>query len=942
MSLLDNMPHTASAYRRVRSTDDLGGADDAYSILTFDSRECWLQPASDNEVRTFQKRGIDVNGKVFFTSDPGLDTRHAVTVNDADGNSLGTWLVKSRPLPDTSVGLGVLYKVMVEQSTTGSIPDSVLGEGEEDISDALTNAENIAANTAAIESNDVDIAANASNISGNDTDIATNAAGVAANAVDITALENAELAVSVLNHGGNGNGTTDNVAAIAAAIAAVPTGGWLVFLSGTFLIESDVTFTVPVLFAGGILRLDTGVTATFNEPYMNPGMGKCFDEQGRLPNAVGGIVIALTNPQTVVSPLDWGADNSGTSDSYLDIQHAIDAVTYAASADKTGVVEFISGEYLATQGVFVGYDFKTYDDWVAKAFICKANHANTSSRRRQRVILRGLGKATIKGSGAAPSATNPYLLYYAASGEGSGHTIIENMSLDSNSWQWRGAYVSHMAYNDSIDGLTLVRSKEVGLDWIDCWGSKISSILGIGCNGHVVRTWRCNSVIGDTLKIAGYGMRDDHWPDPTETFIVDIDGNDVQTPVADRANAYLGGNVALWQNVVVETVANGSPMAVTVAANKVTCSQQNHGLAATDPIWFPDSATPATTVASATVSTFVASHEGVAGTLKKVYRRATAITAAEPLVVTCQNHGMATGQRVKIIAGDSGMSELVDNGPWYVMTRLTDDTFSLQDFYGVDVDATGYTVGDGSDYIVSGPPGIYFDGDESLLLVIRFEGNRLPYAKVVVADGVTAATIEGMTVADYSRSPSDWFIEMRGNVNGSRVSGIKGNVDRAAVLFRCDDSDNSHGNRIDCLTYGDDQPSLGNVEFNVEGTAAQQLAAVQGNWICGRWTPIVAVSSDTTPSVLGAEGGNSYLGFHGTRVYGPTLRIPDANFSLTDFDDGYDGQVLTVLFLGANVTVVHNVATIVTNTGANVSPVAGECMQFVNNGGVWRQLSGAT
>ncbi len=197
MSLLDNMPHKASAYRRVRTIDDLGGADDAYSFLTFSDRDCWLQPVSDNEVRTFQKRGIDVNGKVFFTSDPGLDTRHAVTVNDADGNSLGTWLVKSRPLPDTSVGLAVLYKVMVEESTTGSTPDSVLGEGEEDISDALSNAENIAANTAAIESNDVDIAANGANISGNDTDIAANVlaiavngSGIAANDVELASIAN--------------------------------------------------------------------------------------------------------------------------------------------------------------------------------------------------------------------------------------------------------------------------------------------------------------------------------------------------------------------------------------------------------------------------------------------------------------------------------------------------------------------------------------------------------------------------------------------------------------------------------------------------------------------------------------------------------------------------------------------------------------------------------
>jgi len=120
VSLLDNFPHTCSAYPVVRTNDDLGGAKDSYGTAVFTGRACWLQQAGDNEVTRFQKKGIDVTGKIYFTVDPGLTTKHDVVVLDKAGNALGTWTVKSRPRPDASAGLGVLFRVMVDQSTTGS------------------------------------------------------------------------------------------------------------------------------------------------------------------------------------------------------------------------------------------------------------------------------------------------------------------------------------------------------------------------------------------------------------------------------------------------------------------------------------------------------------------------------------------------------------------------------------------------------------------------------------------------------------------------------------------------------------------------------------------------------------------------------------------------------------------------------------------------------
>ncbi len=126
MSLLDSLPHTCSAYLRTRTTDELGGAKDSYNTLVFADRPCWLQSASDNEIQEFQKQGIDVTSKVYFTSDPVLDSRHMVVVLDGDQSALGTWLVHTRPKPDASAGLRKLFKVMLEESTSGSTPQGAV------------------------------------------------------------------------------------------------------------------------------------------------------------------------------------------------------------------------------------------------------------------------------------------------------------------------------------------------------------------------------------------------------------------------------------------------------------------------------------------------------------------------------------------------------------------------------------------------------------------------------------------------------------------------------------------------------------------------------------------------------------------------------------------------------------------------------------------------
>ena len=110
--LLDNLPHLATAKRRTRTKDTLGGPKDTYPETLFTDRACWRQPVSDHEYNQWQQRNTDVTHKVYFATDPSLDDLDENCILEIDGATL---LVKSLSTPDASVGLGVVWRVMVEE-----------------------------------------------------------------------------------------------------------------------------------------------------------------------------------------------------------------------------------------------------------------------------------------------------------------------------------------------------------------------------------------------------------------------------------------------------------------------------------------------------------------------------------------------------------------------------------------------------------------------------------------------------------------------------------------------------------------------------------------------------------------------------------------------------------------------------------------------------------
>jgi hypothetical protein len=125
MTLLDNFPHTAVARIRQRTRDSLGGNRDEFTILSgwASGVACWQQRARESEILEFEKRGISVTDKIYFTDDPQLDERHILVVTNTPRGGIKPtrsriYEIRSFAEPDASAGLGIVWRVMAEFKTT--------------------------------------------------------------------------------------------------------------------------------------------------------------------------------------------------------------------------------------------------------------------------------------------------------------------------------------------------------------------------------------------------------------------------------------------------------------------------------------------------------------------------------------------------------------------------------------------------------------------------------------------------------------------------------------------------------------------------------------------------------------------------------------------------------------------------------------------------------
>ncbi len=105
MSLLDNMPHLATAKRRKMTKDTMGGVKESFPTTVFSDRACWRQPASDREVSLWKKQSQEVTHKVYFAEDPVVDEGCILVIDDVNMD------VVSVSDPDASAGLGKCWRV---------------------------------------------------------------------------------------------------------------------------------------------------------------------------------------------------------------------------------------------------------------------------------------------------------------------------------------------------------------------------------------------------------------------------------------------------------------------------------------------------------------------------------------------------------------------------------------------------------------------------------------------------------------------------------------------------------------------------------------------------------------------------------------------------------------------------------------------------------------
>lgn len=112
--LLDNLPDRCTIRRRVRTRGALGGSKASFENVSTDV-ECWEQQTGSSEREEFQKKGLSIDTKVYFTSNPNVTGRYQILMTSRGGTAVSGYPaldVIGDPLPDASVGRQLLWRVM--------------------------------------------------------------------------------------------------------------------------------------------------------------------------------------------------------------------------------------------------------------------------------------------------------------------------------------------------------------------------------------------------------------------------------------------------------------------------------------------------------------------------------------------------------------------------------------------------------------------------------------------------------------------------------------------------------------------------------------------------------------------------------------------------------------------------------------------------------------
>lgn len=130
----DNLPHLCDVYKTTRVREPGVGHAKKTPVLVQSAVKCWEQAASASEMKKYLQRGYDVGRKVYFNFDIRsiISERCMIVIThrqNADGgqeevsdSTREFYDVVSIDEPDASSGYGILWKVMLTNSSSDRNP----------------------------------------------------------------------------------------------------------------------------------------------------------------------------------------------------------------------------------------------------------------------------------------------------------------------------------------------------------------------------------------------------------------------------------------------------------------------------------------------------------------------------------------------------------------------------------------------------------------------------------------------------------------------------------------------------------------------------------------------------------------------------------------------------------------------------------------------------
>ena len=472
-----------------------------------------------------------------------------------------------------------------------------------------------------------------------DVSDATDAASGTNKKITVDNLMLNRLTKSIVAFGGVGDGVTDNTAAFAAAEAE---GNPLIIPKGTYLLDADETLSIPLMFQGGKIQVETGRTLTINSWFWAKHY-QIFTGAGTVD--ISGAILDYVVPQW------WGAlGDSSTNDTAA-----------FASALATSQPVFVP----PPTGQYVVGDLLIPDQTVI--YGKTGLNVGFSSVTARTVIKRLSGAVTIFDiSGCQGTHIHDLVLHGVDKGT---HGICA-VTDDSSNMQIQNVAVLFCDY--AIGALS---GFYIGGSWIMNCNLGISEygiirLLDSHINHNKIRTNNEDGIYLPTgmndCMITGNKIE---WNQGHGIHAVNSDHHVITGNLFDRSfkSGILvdaTGGVTITGNVIRRCGRN----AVSEQRSLILCKNTNTKLV-------------------------ISGNTGTAGRDDGSYD-ITGITQANPAVVTSVAHGRSTGEKI-YIRDVVGMTEV--NDIEFTATVLTDDTLSLDG-----INSSGYTAYSSSGSFIQG------------------------------------------------------------------------------------------------------------------------------------------------------------------------------------------------------------------------------------------------